>query len=281
MEKYIDLHTHSIYSDGEFSPDALVSMAKERNIGVLSITDHNRIDAYKNVDYSKLGDLKLITGVELSAKIDKGQMHILGYGIDVKNTLLLEKLSELKQVCIDTVKAIINQIYIDYGICFSDSDIQCLLNSNHNIGRPDVAKLCIKYGYANSVGDAFDRYLTEAHKKIKAYRKNLSYKECIDLILKSGGIPVLAHPKTLLLEDKELLILIRELVNFGIKGIEVYHSSHNKEEINKYLCIANSLNLFISGGSDYHGPFVKPDIELGTGNCNNLSIRKLSILNSL
>lgn len=279
MEKLIDLHCHSVYSDGELSPNELTQLAKKRNIGVLSITDHNRVDAYKNIDYSKLEDIHLITGVELSAKIEKGQMHILGYGIDIENAKLNEKLYELKQVCVNTVKAIINQIDIDYGIRFSEEDVQALISANHNIGRPDVARLCIKYEYVNSVSEAFDKYLTEAHRKIKAFRKNLSYQECIELILNSGGIPVLAHPKTLLLDDKELLVLLRELIHLGLKGIEVYHSSHSKEEMDEYLKIAQDYNLLISGGSDYHGPLVKPDINLGTGIDNNLNIRKLSILN--
>ena len=100
-------------------------------------------------------------------------------------------------------------------------------------------------------------------------------------IINSGGIPVLAHPKTLKLDDKELLYLLKDMINCGLKGIEVYHSSHTLEEMNKYLKLSHDLNLLISGGTDYHGSTVKPDIELGTGKNNNLQIKELSLLNKL
>ena len=99
----------------------------------------------------------------------------------------------------------------------------------------------------------------------------------LDLITNSGGIPVLAHPKSLELSEKEFLILLRNMIDCGLRGIEVYHSSHSKEEMDYYLEIANKYNLLVSGGSDFHGKSVKPDIELGIGN-NNLKIKRLSLL---
>ena len=205
----------------------------------------------------------------------------MGLGIDVNNEELRRKLDELKQVCINTVSAEIRQIDKDYGVKFSGEDIKNLLSANHNIGRPDIARLCIKYGYAKSVQEAFDKYLIEAHEKVKEFRKNLTYQECINFILDSSGIPILAHPKSLKLCDKELLVLIRDMINSGLRGIEVFHSSHSKSEVDFYSFIANKFGLLVSGGSDYHGSIVKPDILLGTGKNNNLCIRKLSVLNHL
>lgn len=117
-------------------------------------------------------------------------------------------------------------------------------------------------------------------KRLKKQKNNkgISCVECINLILNSGGIPVLAHPKSLKLNDKELLYLLKDMINHGLKGIEVYHSSHTKEEIAKYLNIAKELNLLISGGSDFHGSIVKPNIKLGIN--NNINIKQLSILNN-
>ena len=173
------------------------------------------------------------------------------------------------------------QIKRDYGIVFGYSDIKELVNSNHNLGRPDLAKLCVKYGYASSIQDAFNKYLIEAYNKTRSTSKGLSYQECIELILQSKGIPILAHPKSLELPEKEFLILLKEMINSGLKGIEVYHSSHTKEEIKYYLEIANRYDLLISGGSDYHGKTIKPDIELGTGKNNGIRIKKLSLLDKL
>lgn len=284
-EKIIDLHAHTNYSDGDLSPSELIRLAIEKRIGILGITDHDTLDGIKNVDkFDSLivdSGIQIIDGIELSAKVSKGRMHILGYNIDINDVSLNKKMGELKDNSINSVLSIMEQIKRDYGIVFRYNDIKELVNSKHNLGRPDLAKLCVKYGYASSIQDAFDKYLVKAHNKTRSTSKGLPYEECIELILQSKGIPVLAHPKSLELSEKEFLILLKEMINFGLKGIEVYHSSHTKEEIKFYLEIANKYNLLVSGGSDYHGKTIKPDIELGTGKNNEIRIKKLSLLNQL
>lgn len=278
----IDLHTHSCYSDGDLTPDELIKLAISKNISVIAITDHDTLLGNKNIDYTSLsGEIEIIPGIELSAKTDIGMMHILGYGIDLNNSDLNKKMGELKENSINSVLSLTAQIKKDYGIVFSDEELRALINAERNIGRPDIAKLCVKYGYASNVQDAFDKYLEEAYYKIRGYNRGLSYEECIDLILKSGGIPVIAHPKTLKRSDVELMKLIKEMVSCGLQGIEVYHSSFSEEETNKYLEIANELGLLVSGGTDYHGVTVKPYIEIGTGKNNNVLIKKLSLLDSI
>lgn len=284
-DKIIDLHTHTNYSDGELTPHELIKLAIDRRIGVLGITDHDTLEGIKKVDKKDPlivdSGIQIINGIELSAKVSKGRMHILGYDIDINNVNLNKKMSELKDNSINSVLSVMEQIKRDYGIVFTYEDIKALVNSNHNLGRPDLAKLCIKYGYASSVQDAFDKYLIEAHSKTRSTSKGIQYEECIELILKSNGIPILAHPKSLELSEKEFLILLKEMINLGLKGIEAYHSSHTIEETNYYLEVAKKYNLLISGGSDYHGTIVKPDIELGTGKNNNIRIKKLSLVEQI
>lgn len=285
MDKLIDMHTHTSYSDGELSPQELISLAISKNIGVLAITDHDTIEGVKSIDrtanYIADSGIRIINGIELSAKTNKGTMHILGYGIDIDNESLNKKMSLLKDNSINGVLSVMEQLKRDYGIRFGYLDIRELINANHNLGRPDLAKLCIKYGYATTVQDAFDKYLIDAHNKTRSTSKGLEYDECLDLISSSGGIPILAHPKSLGLEEKEFLMLLRNMISCGLKGIEVYHSSHTKEEMQHYLEIAREYNLLVSGGSDFHGPSVKPDIELGSGKGNNIKIKKLSLVDSL
>lgn len=285
MKKLIDLHTHTNYSDGELSPLEVVKEAINNNIGTMAITDHDTLDGIKTIDrnnpYIKASGIKIINGIELSAKVSKGRMHILGYGIDLNNTALNDKMTELKDNSINSVLSVMEQIKRDYGIRFSYEDIKEMINANHNLGRPDLAKLCIKYGYANTVQEAFDKYLIDAHNKIRGTNKGIYYPECIDLITNAGGIPVLAHPKSLELSEKEFLILLKDMIKCGLKGIEAYHSSFTKEEMEYYKNIANQYGLFISAGSDFHGKNVKPDIELGHGKNNNLNIEDVSILNKL
>lgn len=281
MEKLIDMHMHTNYSDGELSPDELINLAIENGIETMAITDHDTIEGIKTVDKSKYPDIEIINGIELSAKVEKGRMHILGYDIDLENKNLNKKMTELKDNSIDSLLSTMEQIKRDYGIRFNYEDIKEMINAHHNLNRVDLAKLCIKYGYADTVQEAFDKYLIAARDKIRQTITGLQYPECIELILNSGGIPVLAHPKSLELSKKELLILLKDMVNCGLKGIEVYHSSHSKEEMNLYSEIAKEYNLLISGGSDYHGKTAKPDIEIGTGKNNNLKIKKLSLLDKL
>jgi len=284
-DKIIDLHTHTNYSDGDLSPCQLVTLAIEKKIGVLAITDHDTLEGVKRIDRSSSlivdSGIQIINGIELSAKVQKGRMHILGYDIDINDVILNKKMEELKDNSINKVLSIMEQIKRDYGIVFKYDDIKQLVNSNHNLGRPDLAKLCVKYGYASSVQDAFDKYLIAAQNKIRSTSKGMPYEECIELILQSKGIPVLAHPKTLELEEKEFLILLKEMINYGLRGIEAYHSSYTLEETKYYLEIADKYNLLVSGGSDYHGPTVKPDIDLGTGKDNNLKIKSLSLFDEL
>lgn len=274
--KYIDLHTHTNYSDGELSPEELIKLAISKNIGTISITDHDTINGIKTVDknasYITESGIQIINGIELSVKRDAGRMHILGYGIDLENEALNQKMSFLRDNSVNSVLSIMEQIKRDYGIRFTYEDIKNLINANHNLGRPDLAKLCIKYGYATSVSEAFDKYLIDAYNKTRTSRKGLTYQECIELIKNSGGKIILAHPKSLELSELDFLKLLREMISNGLEGIEVYHSSHSQEEIKYYKNIADKYNLLISGGSDFHGESVKPGIELGQQKIKSLSL---------
>lgn len=277
MNELIDLHTHTNYSDGDLSPCELIDLAIESGIKTLSITDHDTVEGVKKLSTLEYGNIQIINGIELSAKTLTGRMHILGYDINAFDEELNKKMIEIKDNSINRVLSIMEQIKRDYGIVFGYEDIKNLVNSNHNLGRPDLAKLCVKYGYASSPQDAFDKYLIEARKKTNGVGKGFPYQECLELITKSGGIPVLAHPKTLELSSKDFLILVKEMISCGLKGIEVYHSTHTKEEVEFYLSVAKEFDLLISGGSDFHGS-IKPDISLGTGKDNNLKIKKLSLV---
>lgn len=283
--KIIDMHVHSSYSDGDLSIQSLIKLAIEKRIGTFAITDHDTIDGVKKINRSDRiivdTGIEIVNGIELSAKTDKGRMHILGYGIDLSNEELNSKMMELKDNSINSLLSIMEQIKKDYVIRFGYEDIKELINSDHNLGRPDLAKLCVKYGYASTVKEAFDKYLIDAFNKTRGVRRKMQYEECLRLIKNSGGIAVLAHPKSLELSEKDFLILLKDMISKGLEGIEVYHSSHSKYEMDYYMEIANKYDLLVSGGSDYHGKSVKPDIELGTGKNNNFCIKKLSLLDEL
>lgn len=280
-EKLIDMHMHTNYSDGELNPDELIEKAISNNVKIMSITDHDTIEGLKNINKDYSDRVEIVNGIELSAKASKGRMHILGYDFDINNQKLNDKLYELKNNSLQRILSLIEQLKKDYNIFFTYDEIKALINSNHNLGRPDLAKLLIKHNLAETVDEAFRKYLVDANKKIRGINNETSYEECFNLIINSGGIPVLAHPKSLELEQDELNSLIKKMKEAGLQGIEVYHSSHTKEEIKYYLFLAKKYNLLVSGGSDYHGSIVKPNIEIATGDNNNLKIRKLSLVDRI
>lgn len=280
-DKLIDLHTHTTFSDGELSPEELINLAIQSNVGTLAITDHNTTNGLKGLDKERYKDqIRIIDGIELSAEWNTGRMHILGYGIDPYSVVLNDKMKEQESYSINKVMTIIEQLKRDYGITFSKEDFINIVNAKHSIGRPDIATLCIKYGYAKNEDEAFDRYLNPAYKKTKKFNKRLSYEECFDIIKKSGGIPTLAHPITLGLSEGPFLGLIKDMKSCGLEAIEVYHSNQDEEERNFYLNAAMQNDLLVSGGSDFHGPNKKPSIKIGTGK-DNLNIKELSLVRKL
>lgn len=278
MDKLMDLHTHTIYSDGDLTPDELIDLASSKNIKIMSITDHDNVLAYQHITDKK--GIKLIPGVELSAQVDKGRMHILGYGIDTNNENLNKELSNLKESNIGYFLMIIDYLK-KKGIVLADKDISLIINRIGDVGRPDIAKLLIDYGYAETVDDAFDKYLIEANDKLIKNKKMLSQEECINLIKEANGVPILAHPISLKQEYIELKHTIEKLKSMGLMGIELYHSNYTDKDIEMFKKIINEYGLLYSGGSDYHGMIAKPDIEIGTGKNKNLHIKQLSIIDYL
>ncbi len=260
--EYVELHAHSTHSDGEFTPTELLKQAIEENIKTFSLTDHDKVSGIKEIKNSPLiNKINFIEGIELSGQIDKGILHILGYGIDENNLELNNKLNSLKEKNHRYIKELLIILEKDYNIVFSESSILTLFNQTNNLSRVDLAKLCVKNQYTQTTKDAFDKYLTPAYKQVTNH-KGIPPKECINLILNSGGIPVLAHPYTLEKDKNELTEYIENLKSNGLKGIEVYRPEHSLEQTNLLLEIAEKENLLISAGSDYHGLQLKPYSKL-------------------
>lgn len=274
----VDLHSHSIHSDGTKSPEELLALARKIGLKVYAITDHDNIEGSKILVSLPHDDITLYSGVELNAKVEKGQMHILGYNFDLQNVALNNRLKELKEMSISNIKLYIKLLKEVYNIELPENDIAELLNRKGNIGRPMLALLLIKYGYCTSVQDAFDKYLND--ESVRAQKKSISKEECIKLISDAGGVAVLAHPWSLKMNDNELYNEIAYLKSIGLQGIEIIHSRNSEERRSHYHELALEFGLLETGGTDYHGKEVKPDIELGSGTNNNVNIQKedLSIL---
>ncbi|MBE5821321.1 MAG: PHP domain-containing protein [Clostridiales bacterium] len=280
----IDLHVHTIYSDGEKSPLEILKMCNDNSISTVAITDHgNILGAKKAIKENPYPNIKIIPGIELTAIYSKKgcNLHILGYNIDLENKELNNLSNAIMEDAERRVKSFIEQLKICYNISFQQKDIDEIFNSVGNIGRPDVAKLCVKYGYAKTVHEAFKKLLDPLEDKVEKRRVRPTAKDCIEYIQNAGGIACLAHPIELKKDMDELKEYIAELKGYGLKAVEVYQSKHTKEYSRQLLEIVNELGLLYSVGSDYHGPIVSPDIEIGSGKENNLNISNVSILNNL
>ena len=271
----IDLHTHSTHSDGTKTPSELLFLAKENNLTYYAITDHDDIEGSKKLVSLPHDGITVYSGVELNAKVDKGQMHILGYNFDLSNERLNNKLKDLKKNSRHNIMLYVNQLKEDYNIDFPQEEIDKILNREGNIGRPLLALLLIQYGYCESVSEAFDKYLGD--EKVRKHKMWITKEECISMINEAGGIAVLAHPFTLKLTNEELKEELKYLVSIGLKGIEIYHSKSTEEQRAYYKELAIEFNLISTGCTDYDGPEVKPNIEFATGINKNINVTKENI----
>lgn len=280
----IDLHVHSIYSDGEKTPMEILDACNENGVGVVAITDHNNIEgSRKAILENPYPNIKVISGVEFSAiyPVKDGNLHILGYNMDLNNKELNDITKAIMEDNINRLKSFIEQLKKHYNMSFKEKDVEQIFTGIGNKGRPEIAKLCVKYGYANTVEEAFKLFLDPLDGKVVKRKVRLSAKECIGYINNAGGIACLAHPIELKKDICGVRTQILELKEYGIQAVEVYQSKHTKEYSKQLLEIVNELGLLYTAGSDYHGPIVTPDYEIGSGKNNNLNISNVSILSKI
>lgn len=270
--KKVDMHMHSIYSDGSKTPQELLNMARSLNIGIMSLTDHDNIEGSKVLVNEPTDGMTIYSGVELTAKVPKGRMHILGYNIDLENHDLNSSLQRMKEASIYNMLLYIEILKKDFGIALPQDEVDKLLSAKGNIGRPHLALLLIKLGICKDVDEAFDNYLTYAYKKVSKIKKGLTKEECVELINGAGGTAVLAHPVSLKLNDEELDREVAYLKSLGLSGIEIYHIHTSPKDRIHYHHLAQKYDLLISGGTDYHGEEVKPNVFMGSGINGNVEI---------
>ena len=256
-----DLHLHSTYSDGSFSPEELVKMAQEKNISTIAIADHDTVEG--TAEAIKAGweyDIEVIPALEFSTYWGKAEIHILGYEIDYEQKDLLEKINEIFEARKDRAQKMISLLQ-KQGVEISFKQVKDLAGDKY-IGRPHIARSLIKKGYINEIGEAFSEQYIGNGGQAYVPKYKLEPAEAIQLIKKAGGIPVLAHPVFINhgqpLRRKEIL----ELVDVGLEGVEVFHSKHTKSDSQYYKKLAEEFDLLITGGTDFHGEN-NPGVKIG------------------
>ncbi len=263
MEQFdrIDLHIHSIVSDGTDTPEMVLSRVKEAGIGLFSLTDHDAVKGCAAIiSQLREGDPRFIAGAELSCRDEEGKYHILAYGYDPDAPSIRKLIAQGHGFRMKKVEARLAFLREKYGFHFPKEELDRLF-SLENPGKPHIGNLMVKLGYARSKEEAINQYIN----KLRLRSEYLRPDTAIAAILDGGGIPVLAHPsygtgEQLILGD-DMEARIRRLMGFGLQGLEGFYSGFSAKLSGEILTFASRFGLYVTAGSDYHGS--NKMIELG------------------
>lgn len=233
-------------SDGLLKPAELVGAALKAKVPVLSITDHDTLDAYRELD----GDvgLQLVRGVELSAFHDGHEVHVLGYFVDPEAPQLVSLVGRAVEGRLARARRMLGRLE-EAGVKIP-ADLQAELMSNHRVGRPHIARAMVKAGVVGSTKEAFRFWLTPGMPGYERRPDLPDAKEAVRAIVAAGGVASLAHPGTGCISEPRPF---QELVDAGMRGLEVYHPSHSRSEVGQLERFAKERGLVPTGGSDFHG----------------------------
>lgn len=254
MAYSVDLHTHSTASDGLYAPRELLRQAKEAGLDVLALTDHDTTDGIADAAQAAhdLG-IEFIPGVELNTDIGGGEVHVLGYFLELERPAFQSALKMLRDARVRRGQRMVEQLN-EHGINISWERVREIAQGT--VGRPHVARALMEAGYVKSIGEAFDTYIG---KNGVGYvpRYHLTSLDAVRLIDSANGLPVIAHPLHLpglatLRED------LPDLCAAGMVGLETYYGPYTPEDERKILALADEYHLIPTGGSDFHGPGIHP-----------------------
>jgi predicted metal-dependent phosphoesterase TrpH len=259
----IDLHTHSACSDGTDPPERIPELAAAAGCSAVALTDHDTLacvgPAQARAD--QLG-VELVGGCEVSCRYRNASAHVLVYFVSEGAGPLQEELARLREDRVARNRRLAARLG-ELGIPITYQQIVDAAAGEASAGRPHVAALLVQYGLAESIADAFDRWLGEGR---PAYvpKARLTLAEIAALAAGSGGVAALAHPLSLGLDPEMLEETAAELSDAGFAGMEAYYARYSPQERALLASIAKRHDLVPTGGSDYHGT-VKPDLWIGKG----------------
>lgn len=248
----IDLHTHSTYSDGTDTPRELINCALSAGISTLALTDHDSIAGWEEAKQALRGDLSLVLGAEISCLTEEGiSVHMLGLLFDGENKQMLQMLEETRDSRIPRMKKMIQLLNAE-GIDITMEEVLSVVSDGATVGRPHLADALVARGYIGSRNEAFDGLLNNDS---KFYVSHLAPtpEVAIAQIKSAGGVSVIAHPFASFRGATLDEFAIESLVKAGLNGIEVNHRDQSESERIALLELATSMNLLVTGSSDYHG----------------------------
>lgn len=244
---YADLHLHSVFSDGTDTPDELAALAKNNGIKVISIADHDSITAYQHLSGS---DITVIPAVEISIVYGHVYLHILGYYIDINSQKLTGYIEQASHEKTENTR-----INFENALNRGVFDYQWERVLEFNKDQPRISGVHVVHAMQKdhftvdgmSLRDVFYKYFRAESPDFLPTETKTAY-DAIDIIKEAGGVPVIAHPKSIHSDE-----IIKDLIQYGIRGLEVFHPIHTESDIAKYKESAEANHLFITGGTDWHG----------------------------
>ena len=257
----IDLHTHTVYSDGTFTPRELLRLAGERGLDVIGLTDHDTMNGLADASAAapEFG-VELVPGIELSTVYEGSGVHILCYYADPNDHALREELDRLRGERARRGERMVEKLQaLGYPVSF---DRVREIAQGGNVVRPHIAQALVEAGVVPTIKDAFSDYLIGAGGKAYVEKDALDPLAAIDLIDRAGGVSVLAHPGTSREVSPVSDELIEDFAAAGLDGIEAAHPDHPPELQAHYVALAERLGLCWTGSSDCHGAIYDP-IRLG------------------
>lgn len=281
FDKYIDLHVHSNYSDGHKTLNYIYDKCIQNNVGVIALAEHYNLSSYRKFRRIAKGKIEVVPATELSASLlnyglsKRHVCHLIAYYPTSKIYSLLDSYELSRDKCVKKTLEMLQK----GGINISYTKVCNVARNKKSIGRFDIAIALATLGYAKTPVEAYEKFFDEKS-PVFIDREKMCVKDLIQNILSIGGVPVLAHPKSLRLNNSDFEGFVSELKAFGLKGIEVYNPHCTKEQQEFFEGICNSYELIATVGSDYHGRS-NEDTQIGLGISNNLKISDYSIIEKL
>jgi hypothetical protein len=243
---FADLHLHTNFSDGTYTPEELVSQATKHGLAAIALTDHDTVEGCQRAaDACKALEIEFIAGAELTAEQNENEIHILGYFLDTHNARLLSEIAKFQAVRQNRIHEMVARLN-ELNVPLRAEDVFAMANCR-SPGRPHVARALVKAGLCTSLDEAFERFLKK-HRPAFVPKAKISARYAIELIHQSGGLAVMAHPGLNRTDE-----VIPDLVEAGMDGIECFHTKHSTAISEHYLEIADKFKLLVTGGSDCHG----------------------------
>lgn len=243
---YADLHLHSCYSDGTFTPEEIVRRAQRQGLGAIALTDHDTVEgcAVAAAECAAAG-IEFVIGTELTAEHADHELHLLAYFIDPTNPALRDEINKFQQVRQERIRKMVAHLN-ELGVPLPVEEVFALANCK-SPGRPHVARALVQQEFCHTLDEAFERYLKKG-RPAWVPKARMDVLTVIQLVRQAGGLVVLAHPGLNKADE-----LIPELVSAGLDGIECFHTKHSAPVAQRYLGLAQRYHLLVTGGSDCHG----------------------------